>query len=590
MCEEGESSGKSHGNGLLRPLTKEQMDKVVDAVKIALSDPSLRALSQRAVQAKIWHEQTIVSLVLQDLRNAEEVIRSEIFTLTSKLVYSFNEHCVDATLQRAGIMTSSDATPTEFDTKCLDAKERLYVILKEYGWLQDFFRRYPIHFYENSFQFVDRIPKKDLPVTVKVIGLGIGGSMAVSGLAKRGIDVRGYEKRPEFGPSSVTSRYQNASWRAYDTASGMVNEEAYDLLIQNRQRIHVEQSDGSTTVHESDRVQIILGAAIGAALNSARTYGASLKFQCDTDDYYVKETDSSTYDIVALFCGAHTASSFPRILDGDDKLWEWPELQSTCKMWLRVQVSDKVDAYCTRGGEIGAEQWHYTIESSRNDLQDLERVQWNQESQYKYNLRKLQSGSDIGMTEEELSAQYNTQRSRVLNVIERVRKQQVNDSTALGSRFDYIFTNAPANDYNRAKRDRVEDTIVLEGAYTVEIKMATNSTIGSGEILDKLGAKFVVLGGDACVPPNPLAAYGATLACEAAASLVLLATGTGHLNAILKSITLMQDDVQALEWKDQIDELKSLIRLYYEAKARSETYFQFVQTLICNMYSLPAFY
>ena len=85
-------------------------------------------------------------------------------------------------------------------------------------------------------------------------------------------------------------------------------------------------------------------------------------------------------------------------------------------------------------------------------------------------------------------------------------------------------------------------------------------------------------------------AMSASLACEAAASLVLLATGKGHLNAILKSITLMQDDVQALEWKDQIDELKSLIRLYYEAKARSETYFQFVQTLICNMYSLPAFY
>jgi hypothetical protein len=371
----------------------------------------------------------------------------------------------------------------------------------------------------------------------------------------------------------------------------MVNDEAYNFLIQNRQRIHVQQPDGSTTVHESDRVQIILGAAIGAALNSAREYGAQLHFQCNTEDYLKKEcSDDDKFDIVALFCGAHTASSFPGTLDGDDKLWDWPDLQSTCKMWLRVQVSDKVDAYCTRGGEIGAEQWHYTIESSRDDLHDLERVQWNQDSQYQYNLKKLQSGSNIGMNKDQLLLQYSTQRSRLLKVIEVVKEQQGVDSTALGSRFDYIFTNAPANDYNRAKRDLVEDTIVLEGAYTVEIKMATNSTINSGEIVEKLGANLVILGGDACVPPNPLAAYGATLACEAAASLVLLATGTGHLNAILKSISTLPDDAKSDEWNDQINELKALIGVCYEAKARSETYFQFVQTLICNLYSLPAFY
>ena len=586
---------ETHGSDLLRPLTKEQMDHVVDAVKHALSDPALRALSQRAIQAKIWHTQTVVSAVLQDLRNAEELVRSAIFKLTSKLVYSFNEHSVDATLQRAGILPASDASPTDMGTKCLDTKERLYLILKEYGWLQDFFRRYPIHFYENSFQFVDRIPTKDLPAKVKVIGLGIGGSMAVSGLAKHGIYVEGYEKRPEFGPSSVTSRYQNASWRAYDTAAGMVNEEAFDLLIQNRQRIHVQQPDGSVSIHESDRVQIILGAAIGAALKSAREYGANLTLECSTDDYCVKESSGerdtdNKFDIVALFCGAHTASSFPGILDGDDKLWEWPELDSSCKMWLRVQVSDKVDAYCTRGGEIGAEKWHYTIESARNDLQDLERVAWNQESQYKYNLRKLQSGVDIGMNEEQLLSQYDTEHSRLQSVIDRVKNQQLNDCTAVGCRFDYIFTNAPANDHNRAKRDSVEDAIVLEGAYTVEIKMATNCTINSGETMRKLGADLVVLGGDACVPPNPLAAYGATLACEAAASLVLLAIGTGHLNAILESIATMADDEHSVEWKDQIDGLKSLLGIYYEAKARSETYFQFVQTLICNLYSLPAFY
>ena len=144
MCQETQTADRSDVNDLLQPLTKEQMDNVIDAVKVALSDPTLRAMSQRAVQAKIWHEQTIVSSVLQDLRNAEELVRSAIFSLTSKLVYSLNEHCVDATLQRAGILSSSDVTPSDTSTKCLDAKERLYVILKEYGWLQDFFRL-PIH-------------------------------------------------------------------------------------------------------------------------------------------------------------------------------------------------------------------------------------------------------------------------------------------------------------------------------------------------------------------------------------------------------------------------------------------------------------
>jgi hypothetical protein len=575
---------------LLEPLLKHRLDEVVDAVKRALSDPHLRQLSQRAVQAKIWHEQPVVSILLQELRASEEKVRAAIFAITSKLVYQFNEHSVDATLQRAGIIDPSYA-PTDVGTKCLDAKERLYIILKEYGWIQDFFRRYPIHFYENSFQFVDRIPTKDLPVKVKVIGLGIGGSMAVSGLAKRGIAVTGFEKRSEFGPGSVTSRYQNASWRAYDTAAGMVDDKAYDLLVQNRQRIHVKQLDGSTTIHESDRVQIILGAAISAALDSAREYGATLHFECSSEDYYSNDRsikDGDFYDIVALFCGAHTANTFPVSLN--DKIWEWPELDSTCKMWLRVQVSEHMDAYCTRGGEIGAEQWHYTIESARSDLHDLERVAWNQESQYKYNLRKLTAGSPIGISEQQLTTQYESQRAILYKVIETVKKQQNSDGAALGCRFDYIFTNAPDNDHNRAKRESVADTVVLEGGYTVEVKMATSSTVSSPDLLKKLGTSLVVLGGDACVPPNPLAAYGATLACESAASLVLLATGVGHLNSIMRNVVDTKGLEGNMEWIQQIEELKCLLEFYYESKARSETYFQFVQTLICNMYSLSAFY
>jgi 2-polyprenyl-6-methoxyphenol hydroxylase-like FAD-dependent oxidoreductase len=573
----------SKPDDLLYHLQKGQLDEVVEAVKRALSVPSLRTLSQRAVQAKIWHEQPVVSGFLQDLRAAEENIRSLILAHTSQLVYIFHEHAIDATLDRAGILNG--ATSHVFELFCLDAKERLYMVLKEYDWLQDFFRRYPLHFYENSFQFVHRIPVKTLPVKVKVIGLGIGGSMVASGLAKRGIAVNGFEKRCEHGPGSVTSRYQNASWRAYDTAASMVDEKAYELLVENRQRIHVKQQDGSTTVVESDRVQIILGSAIQAALDSARGYGAVLHFECKPDDYYPE--DDEACDIVALFCGAHTASAFPGVLK--EEIMSWPELDSTCKMWLRVQQSDKMDTYCTRGGEIGTEQWHYTIESARSDIRDIERVRWNQESQYQYSLKKLKDSANIGMNEVQLSQQYETQRSQLDKVLQAVKEQQQLDNTAVGSRFDYIFTNAPANAHNLAKREQVSDTVVLDGGYTVEVKMTTNSTASSGELLERLKTKLVVLGGDASVPPNPLAAYGATLACEAAASLVLLAVGIGHLNAILQDMESMKD-FAGEDWVQQVEKLKDLLAVHYEARALSENYFQFVQTLICNLYSLPAFY
>jgi 2-polyprenyl-6-methoxyphenol hydroxylase-like FAD-dependent oxidoreductase len=95
--------------------------------------------------------------------------------------------------------------------------------------------------------------------------------------------------------------------------------------------------------------------------------------------------------------------------------------------------------------------------------------------------------------------------------------------------------------------------------------------------------------GDACVPPNPLAAYGATLACEAAGSLVQLAVGIGHVNSILADMKAMKEHVHDEKWLEQVAELKALLVLFYEARSRSENYFQWVQTLICNLYSLPSF-
>jgi hypothetical protein len=95
-------------------------------------------------------------------------------------------------------------------------------------------------------------------------------------------------------------------------------------------------------------------------------------------------------------------------------------------------------------------------------------------------------------------------------------------------------------------------------------------------------------------------------ACEAAGSFVRLAVAIGHLNAILAGNEIMAQvmlidkeevtkNVQELdydsEWiKTELNEMKSLFTRYYQARSRSENYFQWVQTLICNMYSLPAFY
>lgn len=568
-------------------MDKDRVDQVVEALKRALSKDELRALSQRAVQCKVWHMESTVADLMSHLRHEEELVRSAILKRVSQLVYSFHEHTMDATLARAGILqdarihagSSLGQTEKEFDLFCLDAKERLYVMLKQYGWLQDFFRLYPQHFYENSFQFVDRIPTKKIKAKVKVIGLGIGGSMAVSGLAKAGIEsVIGYEKR-EFGAAGVSSRYQNASWRAYDIASRLLDEEAYQHLIKYRQRINVTYDDGTSDVVTSDRVQIILGSAVESALESAKRYGATLHFGCKTNDEYYHEDESKKNDedcdIVALFAGAHTAYAFPGLVDAMNIL-SWPELDSTCKMWLRILPSTKVEPYCARGGEIGAEKWHYTIESARDSLEDVDRV--------KNNLKKL-------LLNPKLDAD---QKSLMEGQLQHIESLQSSLSDGNDKKFfDYIFTNAPANEHNRSKRETVgaDGSVVLDGGYTVEVKIATKSTVASGNILDKFGAKLLISGGDACVPPNPLAAYGATLACEAADMLVHLAVGYGHINSILHEMSAFQSKgLVDAEWIQVVKDLQMLLPMYYEARSRSENYFQFVQTLICNLYSLPPFY
>eukprot|EP00429_Kryptoperidinium_foliaceum_P026189 CAMPEP_0176135672 /NCGR_PEP_ID=MMETSP0120_2-20121206/68832_1 /TAXON_ID=160619 /ORGANISM="Kryptoperidinium foliaceum, Strain CCMP 1326" /LENGTH=571 /DNA_ID=CAMNT_0017471397 /DNA_START=87 /DNA_END=1802 /DNA_ORIENTATION=+ len=566
-------------------VRKEELDEIVLCLKKALADPELRKLNQRAVQAMVWHRQPAISGMMMRLRKDEDAVRRKVFVAMSELIYKFHEHTLTTSLARAGILnddrvhagSSLDKSGGCFEIFCLDAKERLYLILKSYGWLEEFFRLYPLHFFENSFQFVDRVPPKKLKAKVKVVGLGIGGAMAVSGLAKAGIDVVGFEKRNEAGPSSVGSRYQNASWRAYDVASKLLDEQAYEELIRYRQKFTVNYDDGTTGFMVSDRVQIILGHAIEQSIASAKRFGADLRF--GTKNVIQSLDDSS--DIVVLFTGAHTAEIFPEIKP-EMKIIEWSDIDSDCKMWLRIKESEKKDFFCIRGGEVGAEKWHYTIESARNTVADIIRVRNCLESQYKRTMNKV---GDDEAVKQKASAQFTAQMNQ-LDKVQKFMEETCNEDR----RFDYIFTNAPTNEHNMSKRDEAakDGSIVLEGGYNVEVKMASNSKFVAPSVLDKFKADLVVCGGDACVPPNPQAAYGATLACETAEMVVQLATGVGHINAILEEMKSLSEHVDT-EWVEEVRRIKDVLSDYYNARGRAENYFQFIQTLICNLYSLPPF-
>ena len=596
-------------------FSKERLNNVVAALKAFLSDDQIRLLGQRAVQGKAWHRVPEVAAYMSELRSVEETKRGNIMSKLSALIFRFHDYTLDATLARAGLIIDGRVHPgssldkkTEFDLFCLDSKERLYMILKQYGWLPDFFRLYPQHFYENSFRFVDLIPPKELPITVHVVGLGIGGSLAVSGLAKNGIKcVHGFEQRARTGQGSVTSRYQNASWRAYDISEKLLDQDAFNILCKYRQRLNVTYDNGTSRVVTTDRVQIIIGNAVEAGLASAERLGATLHFghhQKMTPDEHVTEQNTVSphegrADIVALFCGAHTASLSP-LLEAEMKIFSWPsDVSSTCMMWLKLTESPHTDAFCTRGGELGAEKWHYTINSARDEIEDVLRVRAALMYQFKA----------TGTSDDTLPPEYHMKLAQIDKVLRYMETSSSSlscgsdcDGRGPTARFDYKFTNAPHNEHNRTKRtDEGKDgTVVLDGAYTVDIKLASHAVIGQTSsknptahtqtLLDEFGAHLIVLGGDACVPPNPLAAYGATLACEAADMLVQLAVAHGHLNAILSGLgdACATGYVDAV-WVEEVEQLKVALADYYDARSRSENYFQWVQTLICNLYSLPPF-
>merc|ERR1712039_809101 len=118
----------------------------------------------------------------------------------------------------------------------------------------------------------------------------------------------------------------------------------------------------------SDRIQIILGSAIDTAIRSAKRYEADLRFNSN----YLEEQTEDEPDVVALFCGAHTAKVFG--IEEPMRLFSWPEITSECKIWLQLTESKKEEAYTARDIGTGAENWHFTIESARDISVDIDRV------------------------------------------------------------------------------------------------------------------------------------------------------------------------------------------------------------------------
>lgn len=231
---------------------------------------------------------------------------------------------------------------------------------------------------------------------------------------------------------SVSSRYQNASWRAYDIARTMLDDTAYDILARYQQRVHVTQPDGTPAVLTTDRVQIILGEAIDAALGSAARYGAQLQFESKIQDYHFSDDTQINIacqdhvDIVAIFAGAHSCDIFPE-LHKEMNIISWPELTSKCLTWLSIKRSDKNEPYTSRGGEVGAEHWHFTIESSRDTVDDILRVRGH-----------LLAAMEKSKGDHILSSKLESQLDHVDKVISYMRSNENN-----GARYDYIFTNAP---------------------------------------------------------------------------------------------------------------------------------------------------
>ncbi|KAL3917481.1 MAG: hypothetical protein SGPRY_006387 [Prymnesium sp.] len=291
-----------------------RLDQVVEELAHFIADPPIRSLSQRAVQGKAWHLVPSFPACMAELRPHEEAMRIMIMEKLSAMIFQLHEHTLDATLARAGLLPDKRLhTGADIDGKTAG--------------------------FDLLFHFVNLIPHKKLPLRVKVVGLGLGSERRVGKARNRG------------------------------GGEGMMREMV------------------------TDRVQIIIVDAIDSSLNSGERYDANLHFgfglesggevckgtsgREEGEEKMVGEGSGEGItvgaDIVAIFSGAHTAEPVPGLAEAMD-VFSWPGLSSRCKMWLQLKQSEREEDFCMRVGDVGAEHWHYTIDSTRDVVGDVLRV------------------------------------------------------------------------------------------------------------------------------------------------------------------------------------------------------------------------
>merc|ERR1712232_923377 len=168
-----------------------------------------------------------------------------------------------------------------------------------------------------------------------------------------------------------------------------------------------------------------------------------------------------------------------------------------------------------------------------------------------------------------------------LQRMEDVKRSMIEGNT---KRFDYDFTTAPKNEINEvAKAEAADSTMVMTSDFSIVPTFAFASTFTEGPMVEKFKSKMVVCGGDSCVAPNPLAARGATVACNNGMALVNMAVGIGHLDVMLKD--MKHHNVES--FVEDLEHLRALLPKYYDAVVLTENYFQWLQTIAANTYSMP---
>jgi hypothetical protein len=116
--------------------TKNRLEGVVNVLTKALSSPELRGLSQRAIQARIWHQEPLIASFMFDLRREEELLRQTIMERLSFLIGEFHNFTLPLSDGVGGDTAMADRTHARsLEVICLDSKERLYLILKQHVWI-----------------------------------------------------------------------------------------------------------------------------------------------------------------------------------------------------------------------------------------------------------------------------------------------------------------------------------------------------------------------------------------------------------------------------------------------------------------------